>query len=329
MLTYAPDDLAPDAPLVVVLHGCAQRAGAYAHAAGWLSLADRFGFAVLAPEQTTAKNPNRCFNWFEPGDAGRDRGEAASIHAMVGHAVNAHALDARRVFVTGLSAGGAMTSALLAAYPDTFAAGAVVAGVPSGVAGNMHEAFAAMRSATRLGPADLAALLDQGAPAPARRPRLVIWHGGSDGTVVPGNASALARQWGAAHGLAEAPDEVLVRGGWTRQVWRGPSGQALIEMNLLSGLGHGTPLAAGGDDPIGEVAPFMLEAGVSSSLEIARFWGLAPPEADPAPWTAAEATPQTPASGVGDKVIALVSPHVPEEVTAVIAKALSSAGLRR
>jgi poly(hydroxyalkanoate) depolymerase family esterase len=333
MLTYIPEGLAPDAALVVVLHGCTQRAGSHARAAGWLALADRLGFAVLAPEQDSKNNPNRCFNWFEPGDIARDCGEAASIHAMIQHMVRAQALDPARVFVTGLSAGGAMTSVLLATYPETFAAGAVVAGLPFGLAGNVQEAFTAMRGGARLSSEELGALVARAAPAPRRSPRLAIWHGQADGTVASGNATALARQWAAFHGLGEQPDEVRARrGGWIRSEWRGADGEALIEMNLLAGLGHGTPLAAGGDDPIGEVAPFMLEAGVSSSLEIARFWGLAPPEtaSDVDAWSAASPAPDQPGAqlrGLGESVMASVSPHVSGEVQKVIAKALASAGL--
>lgn len=332
MLTYVPDGLAPNAALVVVLHGCTQRAGSHARAAGWLALADRFGFAVLAPEQDVTNNPNRCFNWFEQGDIARDSGEAASIHAMIRHMRRAHTLDAARVFVTGLSAGGAMTAVLLAAYPETFAAGAVVAGLPFGVAGNVQEAFAAMRGGVHVSSRDLGARVARAAPAPRRPPRLAIWHGQADGTVASGNALALARQWATVHGLAEKPDEVRARPGWIRSVWRGADREPLVEMNLLANLGHGTPLAAGGDDPIGEVAPFMLEAGVSSSLEIARFWGLAPAEtaAQADAWSASSppVEPQrSGARGLGESVLASLSPHVPDTVQQVIAKALTSAGL--
>lgn len=106
MMTYVPADLPPGAPLVVVLHGCGQDAAGYAQGAGWLTLADRLGFAVLAPQQERGNNPNGCFNWFEPGDSGRSLGEAASIHAMVEHILNTRRLDTDRVFVTGLSAAG-------------------------------------------------------------------------------------------------------------------------------------------------------------------------------------------------------------------------------
>jgi poly(hydroxyalkanoate) depolymerase family esterase len=332
MLTYVPKGLAPNAPLVVVLHGCTQRAGSHARAAGWLTLADRLKFAVLAPEQDSANNPNRCFNWFEPGDIARGSGEAASIHAMIQHMLQAHPLDPARVFVSGLSAGGAMTSVMLATYPDTFAAGAVVAGLPFGVATNVQEAFAAMRGGPRLDSRELGALVARAAPAPRRRPRLAIWHGQADHTVASSNASALARQWAAFHGLSAQPVEVRARSGWTRSVWRGSDGEAVIEMNLLAGLGHGTPLAARGDDPIGEVAPFMLEAGVSSSLEMARFWGLAPAEtsSETDAWRAATwapEQPEAPARSLGESIMASVSPHVAEDVRQVIAKALASAGL--
>ena len=334
MLAYVPQGLAPGAPVVVILHGCTQRAGPHARAAGWLDLADRLGFAVLAPEQGVENNPNRCFNWFEPGDIARDSGEAASIHAMVQHIVRARGLDPARVFVTGFSAGGAMTSVLLATYPEAFAAGAVVAGLPFGLAGNVQEAFAAMHGRARISSRELGALVEQAAPAPTRRPRLAIWHGQADGTVASRNAAALASQWAVCHGLAEQPDEVRIRRDWTRSVWRASDGEALIEMNLLAGLGHGTPLAAGGDDPIGEVAPFMLEAGVSSSLEIARFWGLAPPEAAAQadawnPSSQAAVQPRTHARGLGESVMASVSPHVSDDVQRLIAKALASAGLIR
>ncbi|CAN7257148.1 PHB depolymerase family esterase [Phenylobacterium sp. LjRoot225] len=332
MLAYVPAGLAPNAPLVVVLHGCTQRAGAHARSAGWITLADRLGFAVLAPEQRNENNPNRCFNWFEPVDIARDSGEAASIHAMSQHMVRAHKLDPARVFITGLSAGGAMTSVLLATYPETFAAGAVVAGLPFGVARNAQEAFGAMHGGTRLDGKALGGRVDRAAPPPRRRPRLAIWHGEADAVVVSGNAQALARQWAAYLRLDEQPDEVQARARWTRSVWRGSDGEPIIEMNLLAGLGHGTPLAASGVDPIGQAAPFMLEAGVSSSLEIARFWGLAPPEAaaQAEAWSDLGPAPSShePRSRrLGDKIMATISPHVPEGVQQVIAKALTSAGL--
>src|SRR4051812_38332359 len=130
MYTYVPDPL-PSAPaLVVVLHGCLQTAAEYDLGAGWSTLADRFRFALLFPEQQRGNNPRGCFNWFQRSDSERDQGEAHSIRHMVEHMIQTHSIDRRRVFVTGLSAGGAMTLVMLAAYPEVFAGGAVIAGVP-------------------------------------------------------------------------------------------------------------------------------------------------------------------------------------------------------
>lgn len=117
MKLFLPESLSAGAPLVVVLHGCTQTAAGYADVAGWIALASELRFAVLCPEQTRANNANLCFNWFQPGDTTRGAGEAASIHAMVQWALGAHDLDPSRVFVTGLSAGGAMTAVMLATYP--------------------------------------------------------------------------------------------------------------------------------------------------------------------------------------------------------------------
>ncbi|HEY6831253.1 MAG TPA: PHB depolymerase family esterase, partial [Pseudolabrys sp.] len=144
MFAYVPDDLADNPALVVVLHGCTQTASGYDYGAGWSTLADRYGFALLVPEQQRSNNPNGCFNWFLPEDTQRGRGEAASTRDMVETMVREKGIDPRRVFITGLSAGGAMTSVMLACYPEVFAGGAIVAGLPYGAASNVQQAFESM-----------------------------------------------------------------------------------------------------------------------------------------------------------------------------------------
>ena len=118
MLVYTPENLPAGAPVVVALHGCSQNANEYDHGAGWSSLADRLGFLVVYPEQQLANNPKNCFSWFLPGDTARGDGEALSIHQMVEHAIGQFGADREKVFVTGLSAGGAMAVVMLATYPD-------------------------------------------------------------------------------------------------------------------------------------------------------------------------------------------------------------------
>jgi poly(3-hydroxybutyrate) depolymerase len=260
---------------------------------------------------------------------------------MVAHMVRAHRLDSRRVFVTGLSAGGAMASVMLATYPDVFAGGAIVAGLPYGVAGNLPEALGAMYADTDRDAGDLATLVRQAAPRSSPPPRVAIWHGGADATVRPHNAVEIARQWAAVHGLDLEPDETQHLSGRTRLLWRSPvSGEVVIESNLVQGLGHGTPLSTTGPDGVGSAAPYMLEAGVSSSLEIARFWGLtgvgAGAEAlegtvEPPLAARERAKPETaprPAS-LGEQIVASVGGHVPPDVEKVIAKAMRTAGLMK
>src|SRR4051794_1070512 len=156
MFSYVPANLPRRPALVVVLHGCGQTAAGYDYGAGWSTLAKRYGFALLMPQQQSSNNSHGCFNWFNPEDTARESGEACSIRQMVARMAGEHKIDAERIFVTGLSAGGAMTSVMLATYPEVFAAGAVIAGLPFGVATNVREALNGMlqspsRPASELG----------------------------------------------------------------------------------------------------------------------------------------------------------------------------------
>lgn len=338
MFSYAPRGLTADAPLVVVLHGCTQTAEGYAVSAGWIALADRLGFAVLAPEQTAANNPNRCFNWFEPGDTATGRGEAASIAAMVTVAVQAHDCDTRRVFITGLSAGGAMTAVMLAAYPDLFAGGAVIAGLAFGVARGVPDALRVMGRGDGREAVALGNLVARGGAPPLR---LTIWQGDADYTVNAANAQDLVRQWTAATGLAESPSEIARLGNRTRSIWREGADGSIVEQNIIHGMGHGTPLSTKSDGDVGNPAPYMIEVGLSSTLEIAGFWGLSEQRAASEvlrPGLGAATTGETARSssrsddkptGVAAQVLDAVSGHVPAQVRDVIAKALRSAGLMR
>jgi poly(hydroxyalkanoate) depolymerase family esterase len=268
MFQYLPGGLKPGAALVVILHGCGQTAAGYDLGAGWCQLADALGFAVLAAEQKAVNNPHTCFDWFNPEDITRDSGEAASIAAMVRTMIQAHRLDARRVFITGLSAGGAMTSVMLATYPELFAGGAIIAGLAYGAAQNVRDALESMRSAPLRLPAQWGDLVRAASNHTGPWPRISIWHGALDTTVNINNAQAVAAQWADLHGLslADARQELVdgaVRVGWGDQ----------LEVYTLATVGHGTPIDSG---DLGQPGPFILEAGISSSRRIAQFWGLAP-----------------------------------------------------
>jgi poly(3-hydroxybutyrate) depolymerase len=123
------------------MHGCEQNARTFADQSGWFHLADKVGLALALPEQVQTNNSKNCFNWFQRGDNSRDQGEALSIKQMVDKVKSDHNIDPKRVFVTGLSAGGAMTSVMLATYPEIFAGGGIVAGLPYGCANDLPQVF--------------------------------------------------------------------------------------------------------------------------------------------------------------------------------------------
>jgi poly(hydroxyalkanoate) depolymerase family esterase len=257
--SFVPPSLPAGGALVVVLHGCTQTAPGYDAGSGWSRLAEANGFALLFPEQVKANNPNTCFNWFEPADIAREGGEAQSIRQMIQAMVETHRIDPARIFVTGLSAGGAMAAVMLAAYPEVFVGGAVIAGLPYGVAQGVPQALERMRGQGL-----------EGGPALARRaraasvnqgpwPRLQVWHGATDAVVLPANGEALVAQWRALAGIADAPDRQEAIGPHLRRVWTDGGGLPFIEHYAVAGMGHGTPLAAGGPEGLGSAGPYMLD----------------------------------------------------------------------
>jgi poly(hydroxyalkanoate) depolymerase family esterase len=275
MFAYAPEHMPPNAPLVIALHGCTQTADEYDHGTGWSSLADRLGFAVVYPQQQPANNPKNCFSWFLPGDIARGHGEALSISEMVEHAIATFAADRHKVFVTGLSAGGAMASVMLATYPEVFAGGAIIAGLPYGCASNVQQAFEAMF--TEHGHATQA-LGDRVRAASTHRgpwPKISVWHGASDPIVKPFNGEEITRQWINVHGLSDSPSCQELIGSHTRRIWNDANGKALIEAFTISGMAHGVPLATTtGGENCGTAGAFFLDVGISSTHHIARFWRL-------------------------------------------------------
>lgn len=273
-LSYVPQDLDAGAPLVVVLHGCTQSASSYNRGAGWTSAADEHGFALLFPEQQRANNSNLCFNWFSPADASRGRGEALSIIQMVQDLCAKHALDPKQVYITGLSAGGAMTAAMLATYPEVFAGGAVIAGLPFGTASTIPEAFEKMRGQPALGPDQLTALVRSASNHTGQWPTLSVWHGNSDQTVDVSNAKALVDQWRGLHGVAVAPSATETVEGQLRRVWRSRDGLEVIEEFEIANMGHGTPIHPAPANAGEAAGPYMLDVGISSTRSILAFWRL-------------------------------------------------------
>lgn len=251
---------------------------------------------------------------------------------MVEAVAAAQATDRRRIFVTGLSAGGAMSAVMLATCPDLFAGGAVIAGLPYGVAATVPEAFDRMRGHGGPSGAELARRVRAASRHDGPWPSLSVWHGSADATVVPANAQALVDQWRLLHGLAAEPTLTARVDGHERRVWCDAAGAQMVEEYRIAGLGHGTPLATRGPDALGQAAPYMLEAGISSTRRIAEFWGIlrapgleraAPQPGESAPATKpAQLRAPPPPDGAAD-------PATAPGVRKIIEDALRSAGLMK
>ena len=324
---HVPQSAEPGAALVVVLHGCTQNAPGYDESSGWSRLADRHGFVLLYPEQQRLNNPNLCFNWFSAEDAAREKGEALSIRQMVEAVQARHGTDQQRVFVTGLSAGGAMAAAMLATYPEVFAGGAVIAGLPFGVARSVPEAFDRMRGYGGPHPAALADLVSDASPHTGEWPTLSVWHGSADQIVDQSNASALVEQWRSLHGASKKPDRSDLVNGHDHRVWVDSKGRDVVEEYCIAGFGHGAPLDTGSGDDGERAAPFMLEAGISSTRFIARFWGIVPDRASDCPSATPTARPHQPRVAAKIERDAIWSGS--EAIGKTIEQALRSAGLMR
>jgi poly(hydroxyalkanoate) depolymerase family esterase len=355
MFSFVPDDLQQPPALVVVLHGCGQTATGYDLGAGWSALAEHYGFALLMPEQQRSNNGQGCFNWFNPEDIARDHGEACSIRQMIARMVSDHGIDSHRIFVTGLSAGGAMTSVMLATYPEVFAAGAVIAGLPYGVATNLREALTGMLQSSARPAGELGDLVRSASEYDGPWPKLSVWHGSADRTVNPGNANEIVKQWLDLHHLPATPMSNGIVDGYPHQVWWNADGETIVESYSITDMAHGTPLGvAENDERYGAEGAFLIEAGISSSHHIASFFGLTErisrPRAAETPKQTAKPVPQpAPAAARTADIAAVLQPlatlplatlhRAPEassqprrraiDVGAVITRALTAAGLMK
>lgn len=268
MFRYVPAGLPAGRPVVVALHGCTQNATGYGTATGWLQLADRWKFTVVAPQQKSQNNANSCFNWFEAGDTRRGSGEALSIKQMVDKAKQDN--GATSAYVSGLSAGGAMTAVMLATYPDVFSGGGIVAGLPYHCATSVASAFGCMNPGTNLSPAQWGDKVRAAFSHSGPRPKVSIWHGTADTTVRPLNGTELVEQWTDVNGTDQTPDVSDTVAGYPHRVYGGT-----VEHYSITGMNHGQPVDPGtGATQCGSTAAYMLDVNACAAYHLARFWGI-------------------------------------------------------
>lgn len=265
MRLFVPNGASRPRPLVVVLHGCRQTADGYDLGSGWSRLAEACDFLVLYPEQKHDNNRDNCFSWFEP-ERGRD--EIESIRQMITAAIETRGADPSAVHICGLSAGGAMSGAMLAAYPELFAGGAIIAGLPFGTALNLSEAYESMGGRTKKAKT-WGDLVRAASAYDGVWPSVAIWHGTADKVVNPINAGELVKQWTNVHGVGAAIPAEDHLGKVVRRTWRDAEGRVCVAEYSVPGLAHGAPVAD--TDP---PAPFFLPADISSTRQIACDWGL-------------------------------------------------------
>lgn len=246
------------APLVVLLHGCTQDPDDFARGTRFNQLADSAGVIVVYPEQSALRNPQKCWNWYQADGAG----EPAWIAAVTRQVMGRYSVDPARVYIAGVSAGGAMAVNTAAAYPDLYAAVGVHSGIPYGAATDLPTALAAMRS----GPANPDALVEPARAILRASGRdwlpMIVFHGAADAVVNAENGRRLAAQWAVAGGAKDFLRSEEEIGGLT--VVKDRFGPA-TELWIVQGLGH----AWSGGSPEGT---YTDARGPDASREMLRFF---------------------------------------------------------
>jgi poly(hydroxyalkanoate) depolymerase family esterase len=280
MFYYEPDSLHPKMPLVIVLHGCTQTAKSCAEHSGWNKLAKLHHFYVLYPEQSLLNNPENCFNWFRENDQVKDKGEPASIVNMINYLKKNKSIDTSKIFITGMSAGAAMSTNLLAVYPQLFNKGAIYAGGPYKSAQSSVKAGAAMVGMVSKSPEDWGDLIKTQNPNyNGTYPSIAIFHGGIDPIVSTNNANQLIKQWVNIHNTDYVPDSHFEHFNNYKdvelEIYNNNKNEEVVRYYRIKGIGHVLALDTGScSTQGGKTGLFAIHKKFHSTYWIADYFGI-------------------------------------------------------
>jgi poly(hydroxyalkanoate) depolymerase family esterase len=241
-------------PLLIMLHGCKQDPVDFAIGTGMNALAETYGLLVAYPGQSTSANMSACWNWFNPADQRHGMGEPSIIAGLTQEIAVQHDADPDRIFIVGLSAGGAMAAVMGATYPDLYGAIGVHSGLPYRSANDVVSAFAAMRG-------------KQHGPAVQTKTKIIVFHGDADAVVHPANGRRIAATSLLPRESLQRTEIGVAAGGrrYTRMITQDRNGQPLVEEWLIQGAGH----AWSGGNASGS---YTDPQGPNASLEMLRFF---------------------------------------------------------
>ena len=260
-----------EVPLVVMLHGCTQNPDDFAAGTRMNTLAEEQTFLVAYPAQAGGANSSRCWNWFKGSDQERGGGEPSIIAGITCEILGEYNVAPERVYVTGMSAGGAMAAIMGSAYPDLYAAVGVHSGLAPGAARDLPSALSAMHGGG-MGPMGTPPSNATSSSAPGRAVPLIVFHGDRDSTVHPRNAEAVISHYLPAQPAGKTAAPIKVRQGqvpdgysYTRSTHRDADGRPVVEHWTVHGLGHAW---SGG----GRSGSYTDPKGPDASAEMMRFF---------------------------------------------------------
>lgn len=264
-------------PLVIVLHGCGENAKSISALTGWNKLADINNFVVLYPQQKLLNNPNLCFNWFVDHDIEKGQGESESIFEMITFAIQHYPVDATRIYITGLSAGAAMSVVMMATHPEIFKGGASFAGAAYKLSENGAKSLLGKKYAP--GEILVKVIREQNPTYSGLYPALIIYQGLNDPIVNYKNAATLVEQWTGINNSDSIPAKIerayMGIEDISRTEYKDSTGRTTVVLYEINNLGHRILVKPGEkENEGGQTGIFGVDKGYHSTYQVAREFGI-------------------------------------------------------